>query len=74
MKFVSCLGTDVTPGLGPPWPTGFTLPGSWVSLSGDQAEINPAKTNARAQGQLVGRPGEKDQPELETPQGRPSAR
>lgn len=48
--------------------------GHGVSLSGDQAEINPAKTNARAQGQLVGRPGEKDQPELETPQGRPSAR
>lgn len=41
-------GTDITPGLGPPQPTGFTLPVPWALLPGDQAEINPAKTSTGA--------------------------
>lgn len=43
-------------------------------LSGDQAEIHPAKTNTGVpQGQLLGSAGEKDQPEVEVPQEKSSA-
>lgn len=71
--YESSPGTDVTPGLGPPQPTGFMLLVPRALLSGDQAEINPAKTNTVPEGQLLGRAGGRDQPEVEVPQGKSSA-
>lgn len=74
--YESSPGTDVTPGLGPPQPTGFTLPVPQALLSGDQAEINPAKTNTVPQGQLwqlLGRAGERHQTEVEVSQKKSSA-
>ncbi|RMB93197.1 hypothetical protein DUI87_30319 [Hirundo rustica rustica] len=57
--YESSPGTDATPGLGPPQPTGFTLPVPRALLS-DQAEINPAKTNTMPQGQVSGKAGERE--------------
>lgn len=69
----SSPGTDVTPGPGPPQPAGF-IAVPQALLSGDQAEINPAKNKHRVpQGQLLGRAGERDQPEVEVPQEKSSA-
>lgn len=71
--YESSPGTDVTSGLGPPQPTGLTLPVPQALLSGDQPEINPAKTNTVPQGQLLDRAGERDQPEVEVLQEKSSA-
>lgn len=50
----SSPGTDVTPGPGPPQPAGF-IAVPQALLSGDQAEINPAKNQHRgATGAVVG--------------------